>query len=493
MRRIICLALSVIFVCFGMNVLADDNTFMREYIADSIYETLYGNYSDFSEDKNILGFYKADTDCDSEKASHIAFYTDGRVYATLSTTTLVLNFNGSYTVKDGTVTAVLENTNDYVGVEKFLDPPLTFSVKSRNELVFSGRDFSLSPKNGTKYILKAGNGFDVITVKYNGDQVEFDQAPVIINGRTMVPIRAVMEKMGCTVTWKDATKTANIKNDNAACALQVGNELMSVLDKKTNKQSVETLDSAPVIINSRLLLPLRAVAEVFDAKVDWDETTRTVLVTYDPSQPKPEDTKPVTPEKPEEGDISGETKPEEETNPSDTETKPEDTETNDEEESTTVYLKQRSEDSCTLASTAMMLRKKADLLGKDFLKITELRLKPYAWQDEGLKSSFKFETYEVSTYTHDGDDFASLLYEDKKDAIIKLLEEHPEGIVAYDYETPHAIWISSYEKETGYFYVSDPSHDVAEGIVILEESKIAGDGASAKITAIDKLWYVSSK
>ena len=129
----------------------------------------------------------------------------------------------------------------------------------------------------------------------------------------------------------------------------------------------------------------------------------------------------------------------------------------------------------------------------DFVKITELRLKPYAWQSEGLKNEFQFGIYEVETYVHDGDDFASLLYEDKKAAIIELLKEHPEGVAVYDYETPHAIWISSYDEETGYFYVSDPSSEVAEGIIILEESSINGDTAAAKITAIDKIWYVASK
>ena len=482
MKKIVCLVLSLVFICTGTTAFADENAFISEYIADSVYETLYTKYSDFSG-SDVVGFYKADSDCDSKKASYFAFYDDGRVYATLSTATLILNFGGSYTINNGKITAKLENTNEYYGISKFIDEPLTFEVRSKTTLLYTGKDYNVSPANGEQFTLISGNGFDVITVKYNGVAVEFDQSPIIINGRTMVPLRAVMEKMGCTVTWKDSTKTANVKNDNAACALQVGNNLMSVLDKKTEVQTVKTLDAAPVIVNSRLLLPLRAVAEVFGANVNWDNDTRTVLVTYKTGDSMPEGDAPNS-------GSEDEDKPEE--NPT-TGTSSENTETNENlYEPSTDYLKQRSKETCTLASTAMMLRKKAELLGKDFVKITELRLKPYAWQDEGLKNSFLFETYTVNAYVCESDDFASLLYEDKKDILITLLENHPEGIVVYDYDTPHAIWISGYDAASGYFYVSDPSSSVPEGIVILEESEIKGETAAEKITAIDKIWYVSS-
>ncbi len=502
MRRIICLVLSLVFVCTGMTVSAADDKFISEYIEGGNYETLYAKYSDFSQDANLLGFYKANTDCDAERTAHIAFYNDGSAYATVSGTKQILNFKGTYTSENGIVSVKLENNNEYVAVDNLIAEPFKYQVISGNALKYAGRDFSVSPKNGETYSLISGTGFDVITVKYNGEEVEFDQAPVIINGRTMVPIRAVMEKMGCTVTWKDATKTANIKNDKAACALQVGNELMSVLNKKTEKQSVETLDTAPVIINSRLLLPLRAVAEVFGAKVDWDETTRTVLVSYNALEDGPADTdKPADTDNPEGTDTAADadkpeetpTEPETPANPDENETDTDSENTGDEEsdEPTTIYLKQRDKDSCTLASVAMMLRKKANLSGKDYVKITESSLKPFAWSPEGLKSTFQYKTYEISAYVHDGDDFASLLYEDKKDALIALLKDHPEGVVAYDYETPHAIWISSYAEETGYFYVADPSDEAEEGILILEESTINGEGVSGKITAIDKLWYVS--
>ena len=480
MKRIICLVLSLVFTCTAITAFAGEDTFISEYIADSVYETLYTKYSQFSSDDNLLGFYKANSNCDANKASYFAFYNDGTVFATLSTTPLILNFGGTYTANNGRITVTLENSNNYYGISKMISEPLTFDVSSKTTLLYSGRDYEISPLNGEKFELISGIGFDIITVKYNGEEVKFDQAPVIINGRTMVPLRAVMEKMGCTVTWKDSTKTANVKNDDAACALQIGNNLMSVLDKKTNVQTVETLDASPVIINSRLLLPLRAVAEVFGATVNWDDKTRTVSVAYTPDGEETPDTGADTGIGTNPGTDNNDT-----TNPDDGET-PENEELY---EPATVYIKQRSKETCTLASVAMMLRKKAELLGKDFVKITELRLKPYAWQEEGLKNSFLFETYAVESYVDSN--FSSLLYEDKKEVLIDLLKNHPEGIVVYDYDTPHAIWISSYDSSTGYFYVSDPSSSVPQGIVILEESEIGGETAAEKITAIDKIWYVS--
>ena len=45
-----------------------------------------------------------------------------------------------------------------------------------------------------------------IKVTLNGQQINFDQSPIIVNGRTLVPVRAIFEAMGCTVLWDDANK-----------------------------------------------------------------------------------------------------------------------------------------------------------------------------------------------------------------------------------------------------------------------------------------------
>lgn len=41
----------------------------------------------------------------------------------------------------------------------------------------------------------------IINVTFNGRFLDFDQPPVIINGRVLVPLRAIFEAMGATVKW----------------------------------------------------------------------------------------------------------------------------------------------------------------------------------------------------------------------------------------------------------------------------------------------------
>ena len=111
-----------------------------------------------------------------------------------------------------------------------------------------------------------------IKVTLDGVPVEFDQPPVSVDGRTLVPIRAVMEKMGGTVNWLADTSTTEIKFD--------GNRMQLVLDSTTAVYNGEIykLDVPPKAINNRTLMPLRFVAERFGFNVDWDAATRTVVI-----------------------------------------------------------------------------------------------------------------------------------------------------------------------------------------------------------------------
>lgn len=112
-----------------------------------------------------------------------------------------------------------------------------------------------------------------VKVLLNGEAIEFDQPPVIVDGRTLVPIRAVMEKMGGTVNWLAETNTTEIRFD--------GNRLQLVLDSPIAFYNGEAhkMDVSPIAYNNRTLLPLRFVAEQFGFNVGWVEDTRTVVIT----------------------------------------------------------------------------------------------------------------------------------------------------------------------------------------------------------------------
>ena len=97
--------------------------------------------------------------------------------------------------------------------------------------------------------------------------------PVIVNERTLVPIRAIIEAMGGKVGWDSVTRTVTLEyNDN---------EIRLVIDSTTAylNGAANELDTAPAIINERTMLPIRFVSESFGFDVDWKGETQTITIT----------------------------------------------------------------------------------------------------------------------------------------------------------------------------------------------------------------------
>ncbi|MDR0490176.1 MAG: copper amine oxidase N-terminal domain-containing protein [Oscillospiraceae bacterium] len=117
-----------------------------------------------------------------------------------------------------------------------------------------------------------------VRVIVNGVEVEFDQAPIIVDGRTLVPIRAVTEQIGAEVRWNGATQTVTVLYRDTGVALQIGNSYMTARNLDTGNERLVLLDVPPQLYSARTLLPIRAVMEEFGCKVDWDNASKTVII-----------------------------------------------------------------------------------------------------------------------------------------------------------------------------------------------------------------------
>ena len=119
-----------------------------------------------------------------------------------------------------------------------------------------------------------------INVSLNGSIIEFaDQKPIIQDGRTLVPLRGVFDAMGYEIKWLEDSKTAALIKDGVSIIIKIGsNEI------KANGNSV-SVDVPAQIINSRTMIPLRAVAEISNATVEWNKDERLASVTYDKNAP----------------------------------------------------------------------------------------------------------------------------------------------------------------------------------------------------------------
>ena len=99
----------------------------------------------------------------------------------------------------------------------------------------------------------------------DGYEIEMDMAPIIENGRTLVPLRGVLEAMGATVTWDQSTKTASAFFD--------GNSASVTINKFTAYANgyAMTLEVPAKIVNGRTMVPLRFMAEAIGYDVSFSD------------------------------------------------------------------------------------------------------------------------------------------------------------------------------------------------------------------------------
>ncbi len=122
-----------------------------------------------------------------------------------------------------------------------------------------------------------------ISVDVNGSVVEFeDQAPIIVNERTLIPLRGTFEALGADVSWNADTKTVTVTSGDTVITLIVGNSIMTVETNGT--ANTVQLEAMPVIENSRVLIPVRAVSEALGAVVSWDSETSRVSISTEESE-----------------------------------------------------------------------------------------------------------------------------------------------------------------------------------------------------------------
>lgn len=117
-----------------------------------------------------------------------------------------------------------------------------------------------------------------VTVIINGQVLRCDVPPQIVNDRTMLPVRAIFEALGAKVTWVGDDQLVFATKGDCMITLKIGVDRMSVQRAGENGNIAVALDTAPYILNDRTLVPARAVAEALDAKVDWVNETRTVVI-----------------------------------------------------------------------------------------------------------------------------------------------------------------------------------------------------------------------
>ena len=139
-----------------------------------------------------------------------------------------------------------------------------------------------------------------------------------------------------------------------------------------------------------------------------------------------------------------------------------------------VFVKQHTSETCTLSSNAMMLRRAMMLKGGDWESITEESCR-YEFWIEGIGMPYEYSFRGI----HVGNE---KIYGNSAEKLKNVLKDHPEGVVAYDYDYPHAVLLTDYTN--GKFYCADPANNTPSGRIEVSESLV-------NIYDIEDYWYVT--
>lgn len=99
-----------------------------------------------------------------------------------------------------------------------------------------------------------------------------DVAPVIKEGRTMVPLAFVSQALGATVNWDNTKKEVSFKKGDNKVRMIVGEKQATINDKKTE------VDVAVYVENGRTMVPLAFIANALSAKTQWYGDSKMIVI-----------------------------------------------------------------------------------------------------------------------------------------------------------------------------------------------------------------------
>lgn len=136
------------------------------------------------------------------------------------------------------------------------------------------RDTARAMTEGEEYELRCQ-----LSVQLNGAYVHFaDAQPEKVNGRVMVPFRAIAEALGAEVTYDAGKITA--KKNGKTLSFALGGKQLTVTDSTGKVVKTTAVDSAPYKKKGRTYVPVRFFAEAFGLTVQWDQDMQTAVL-YD--------------------------------------------------------------------------------------------------------------------------------------------------------------------------------------------------------------------
>lgn len=113
---------------------------------------------------------------------------------------------------------------------------------------------------------------DQKTLLVDGKEQVLDQAPIVKNGTTLIPVRFIVDALNGQVEWDGTNRKVTLMKNEHLIEMWIGDKSL-IIDGNRVTSLV-----APEIMNQRTMVPLRLIADSFGWKVGWNDKERKVTL-----------------------------------------------------------------------------------------------------------------------------------------------------------------------------------------------------------------------
>ena len=176
------------------------------------------------------------------------------------------------------IATVSANVTSYA--DRGLDPDTSYIYRVRAYNDYGNSDYSVPAVATTLSKREVLFTIGESTYYVNGQRRTMDTTPIIVESRTLLPVRFMAESLGARVSWDETERKVTITQDRNLVELWIG-ENMARVNGRAQMIDPDNPNVKPIVVApGRTMLPLRFIGESLGCQVDWDSRTREVRVTF---------------------------------------------------------------------------------------------------------------------------------------------------------------------------------------------------------------------